>query len=76
MQLLPRDEKFFDLLVAQGRIVFEASRLFADGMGDGAAQPDSDGTSRKVRDLSDGGPATDPGPSISHQDAIQKRMRS
>lgn len=51
MELLPRDEKFFDLLVAQGRIVFEASRLFADGMGDGAAQPDSDGTARKVRDL-------------------------
>jgi uncharacterized protein len=50
MHLLPRDEKFFDLLVQQTRIAFDASRLIADGLG-GAGQPDFRGTAQKVRDL-------------------------
>ena len=51
MQLLPRDEKFFDLLVAQAKIVSEASRLFADRMQDGKSSAGSDGTAQKIRDL-------------------------
>src|SRR6202050_4029871 len=51
MELLPRDEKFFDLLIEQAKTVLEASRLLADGLGEGAVQPDSLGTAQKVRDL-------------------------
>src|SRR5580704_2652589 len=50
MPLLPQDEKFFDLLVEQAKIVFDASRLIADGLR-GNGQPDYLGTSQKVRDL-------------------------
>ena len=50
MHLLPQDEKFFDLLVAQARIVLDASRLIADGL-QSSGQPDFLGTAQKVRDL-------------------------
>jgi len=43
MRLLPRDEKFYDLLTGQAQIAVEASRLLAAGLGGGGAQ--------KVRDL-------------------------
>jgi len=43
MQWLPRDEKFFDLLVDQAGIVREASRVVANGLGSSAAN--------KVREL-------------------------
>lgn len=43
MQLLPRDDKFFDLLVEQAGIVRDASRAVADSLGGGAA--------KKVREL-------------------------
>ena len=51
MQLLPRDEKFFELLVDQVKIVFEASRVFSEMMADGATPPDSGGSAQKVREL-------------------------
>jgi uncharacterized protein Yka (UPF0111/DUF47 family) len=51
VQLLPRDEKFFDLLIEQARIAFNASSLLADGLGDGAVRRDSHATAQKVRDL-------------------------
>ena len=50
MHLLPQDEKFFDLLVAQAKIVLDASRLIADGL-QSSGQPDFLGTAQKVRDL-------------------------
>jgi uncharacterized protein len=51
MQLLPRDEKFFDLLVEQGRIVFEVSRLLADGLAAHSTPPDFRENARQIRDL-------------------------
>ncbi len=50
MTLLPRDEQFFHLLVQQSMIVFEASRLLAEGLV-GPGQPDYLGTAQQVRDL-------------------------
>ncbi|MBV9768034.1 MAG: DUF47 family protein [Bryobacterales bacterium] len=50
MPLLPQDEKFFDLLVDQAKIVLDASRLIADGL-QSSGQPDFLGTAQKVRDL-------------------------
>src|SRR6202044_679239 len=50
MHLVPQDEKFFDLLVAQARIVLDASRLIAEGL-QSSGQPDFLGTAQKVRDL-------------------------
>src|ERR1700722_16379154 len=50
MHLLPQDEKFFDLLVEQGQVVLEASRLIADGL-QGSGQPDFLGSAQKVREL-------------------------
>jgi len=50
MHLLPRDEKFFELLVEQSRIVLDASRQVAEGLA-GTGQPDFCGTAQKVRDL-------------------------
>lgn len=43
MQLLPRDEKFFDLLLDQAKLAFEASTLLAGGFKNGSAS--------KIRDL-------------------------
>ena len=51
MELLPRDEKFFDLLIDQVKIVFDASNLLTAGLCEGASRPDSLGTAQKVRDL-------------------------
>src|SRR5580700_7266713 len=50
MHLLPQDEKFFDLLVDQAKIVLDASRLIAEGL-QSSGQPDFLGTAQKVRDL-------------------------
>ena len=43
MHLLPRDDKFYDLLTNQARIAARASSLLAGGLGDGVAQ--------QIRDL-------------------------
>jgi hypothetical protein len=51
MELLPRDEKFLDLLIDQAKTVFDASNLLAAGRYGGAGQSDSLGTAQKVRDL-------------------------
>src|SRR5579863_6068367 len=51
MELLPRDEKFFDLLIEQAKTVYQASSLLAAGLGEGAGQSDALGTAQKVRDL-------------------------
>ncbi len=51
MELLPRDEKFYDLLIEQAKTVFDASSLLAAGLGEGSVQPDSLRTAQKVRDL-------------------------
>jgi hypothetical protein len=51
MELLPRDENFFDLLIEQAKTVFDASNLLAAEFCEGAGQPDSLGTAQKVRDL-------------------------
>lgn len=51
MRLLPRDEKFLDLLVEQAKIVLEASTVLSKGMVGNAAQADSGGMARKVREL-------------------------
>jgi uncharacterized protein len=50
MSLLPHDEKFFDLLVEQAKIVLDASRLLAEGLA-GTGRPDYLGTAQKVREL-------------------------
>jgi hypothetical protein len=39
VQLLPHDEKFFELLIEQASVVTEASRLIADALS-GSGQPD------------------------------------
>jgi uncharacterized protein Yka (UPF0111/DUF47 family) len=51
MQLLPRDEKFFDLLVAQAKLAFEASTVLADGLGGGKKESTAAATAQKIRDL-------------------------
>jgi uncharacterized protein Yka (UPF0111/DUF47 family) len=50
MHLLPQDEKFFDLLVEQAKIVLDAARLIAEGL-EGSGQADFVGTAQRVRDL-------------------------
>jgi predicted phosphate transport protein (TIGR00153 family) len=50
MQLLPRDEKFFDLLLDQARIALDASRLLTTGMTFA-----SGGTAQKIRELENKG---------------------
>src|SRR6201999_1356906 len=50
MQLLPRDEKFFDLLIEQAHIVFSASKLLTGASG-GPAQADCRVTAQQIRDL-------------------------
>ena len=51
MQFLPHDEKFFDLLVEQGRLVLRASNLLASELGSTNGKPDWHEMARKVRDL-------------------------
>jgi hypothetical protein len=51
MELLPRDEKFYDLLIEQVKIVSEASSLLAAGLGAGDVEQDSLGIAQKIRDL-------------------------
>jgi uncharacterized protein len=51
MQLLPRETKFFELLVEQAKIAFEASHAFAEMMAEGRAPADSFGAAKKVREL-------------------------
>jgi hypothetical protein len=51
VQLLPRDEKFFGLLVEQAQIGPDASHFLAEGRNGDGAQPDFRETARKVRDL-------------------------
>jgi uncharacterized protein len=51
MELLPRDEKFFDLLIEQAQTVFDASNLLAAGLGERSSRSDSLGTAQKVREL-------------------------
>jgi uncharacterized protein len=51
MQLLPRDERFFELLVEQAKLAFDASRAFAEMMANGYAPADSVGAAQKVREL-------------------------
>jgi uncharacterized protein Yka (UPF0111/DUF47 family) len=45
MRFLPHDEKFFDLLVEQGRIAFDASKALAEGLGSSRT------TAARVREL-------------------------
>ncbi len=54
MQFLPHDEKFFELLVAQIKIVFEASSVLAEGLG-GTNTADAGGIARKIRELEKSG---------------------
>jgi uncharacterized protein Yka (UPF0111/DUF47 family) len=49
--LLPRDEKFFDLLIEQAKIVSTATHLFADSLGNGTVHLDSRALSERVREL-------------------------
>jgi uncharacterized protein Yka (UPF0111/DUF47 family) len=51
MHLLPRDEKFFDLLVEHARIVLDASSLVANGSRSGPGQSDAHAMAEKVREL-------------------------
>ncbi len=51
MQLLPRDEKFFELLIEQTRIVREASNLLADGIAGESVTADSRSIASRVREL-------------------------
>jgi uncharacterized protein Yka (UPF0111/DUF47 family) len=51
MELLPRDEKFFDLLVEQAHIVSSASKLLAKELGTGDGRPDWSATAKKIREL-------------------------
>lgn len=51
MNLLPRDETFFDMLVEQARNVLDASILVADGLSSSPNQPDAHATAQKVREL-------------------------
>lgn len=51
MQLLPRDEKFFDLLVDQARNALEASKLLEAGLQNAAVEPDFRGMAQAVREL-------------------------
>jgi phosphate/sulfate permease len=47
VQLLPRDDKFFDLLAEQSAIALQASQLLAKGI----RGTDSLGTAQRVRDM-------------------------
>ena len=51
MRLLPRDEKFFDLLVEQTRIVLEASAVLSQGMAGNSARGNSRDIATRVREL-------------------------
>lgn len=50
MQVLPRDEKFFELLVDHAKIALNASRLLAQGLASGGVQ-NSGQIARQIRDL-------------------------
>ena len=49
MQLLPRDEKFFDMLLDHGRFALDASSLLVNGSESGAGQ--SRDMAQKIREL-------------------------
>jgi hypothetical protein len=54
MQLLPRNEKFFELLLDHARIVLDASGVLANCLNDGNQ---ASGSARQVRDLEHQGDA-------------------
>jgi uncharacterized protein Yka (UPF0111/DUF47 family) len=49
MRLLPHDEKFFDLILDQGKIVLEASRAFSAALNESAGPPDTHALAAQVR---------------------------
>lgn len=51
MRLLPRDEKFFELLTEQGKIVLDASSLMAKAMKTDGLPSDFHETAQKIREL-------------------------
>lgn len=51
MNLLPREETFFDLLLEHAKLALEASTLVANGSDATAVQPNTHNTAQKVRDL-------------------------